>query len=54
MLIAQTASDLKEVRVATSAYGMHLFGKVLIPESEKYVNYSVLTDLWQRMCADWH
>jgi len=29
-----SANDLKEVRVATSAYGMHLFGKVLLPESD--------------------
>lgn len=27
-----TADDLKEVRVGTSAYGLHLFGKVLLPE----------------------
>jgi len=30
-----SSNDLEEVRVATSAYGMHLFGKVLIPDSEK-------------------
>ena len=30
------ASDLKEVRVATSAYGKHLFGKVLLPDSNSY------------------
>jgi len=29
-----SADDLKEVRIATSAYGMHLLGKVLIPESD--------------------
>ncbi|KAF4630101.1 hypothetical protein G7Y89_g8037 [Cudoniella acicularis] len=29
-----SADDLKEVRIATSAYGMHLFGKVLLPESD--------------------
>ncbi|RDL42132.1 Uncharacterized protein BP5553_02111 [Venustampulla echinocandica] len=27
-------SDLKEVRLATSAYGKHLFGKVLLPDSQ--------------------
>ncbi|KAL3420711.1 hypothetical protein PVAG01_07156 [Phlyctema vagabunda] len=27
-----TADDLKEVRVATSAYGLHLFGKVELAE----------------------
>ncbi|RDW66232.1 hypothetical protein BP5796_08008 [Coleophoma crateriformis] len=32
-----SSSDLKEVRIATSAYGMHLFGKVLLPKSsDKY------------------
>jgi hypothetical protein len=35
----EPAHDLKEVRIATSAYGIHLFGKVLIPAaSEKYVS----------------
>jgi len=29
-----SADDLKEVRLASSAYGMHLFGKVLLPESD--------------------
>lgn len=29
-----SSDDLKEVRVGTSAYGMHLFGKVLLPESD--------------------
>ncbi|TVY75568.1 hypothetical protein LSUE1_G004616 [Lachnellula suecica] len=29
-----SSDDLKEVRVATSAYGLHLFGKVLIPDSD--------------------
>lgn len=29
-----SSDDLKEVRIATSAYGMHLFGKVLIPDSD--------------------
>ncbi|KAG9239479.1 hypothetical protein BJ875DRAFT_448192 [Amylocarpus encephaloides] len=29
-----SSDDLKEVRVATSAYGVHLFGKVLLPDSE--------------------
>lgn len=32
----KTASDLKEVRVATSAYGKHLFGKVNLPDSTSY------------------
>jgi len=34
-----SADDLKEVRIATSAYGMHLFGKVLIPESDPSHSY---------------
>jgi len=29
-----SSDDLKEVRIATSAYGKHLFGKVLIPDSD--------------------
>jgi len=29
-----SAEDLVLVRVATSAYGLHLFGKVLLPDSE--------------------
>jgi len=29
-----SSDDLKEVRIAQSAYGMHLFGKVLLPESD--------------------
>ncbi|TVY43178.1 hypothetical protein LSUB1_G001102 [Lachnellula subtilissima] len=29
-----TADDLKEVRVATAAYGKHILGKVLIPDSD--------------------
>jgi len=28
-----SSEDLKSVRIATSAYGFHLFGKVLLPES---------------------
>lgn len=28
-----SSKDLKEVRIATSAYGMHLFGKVLLQEA---------------------
>lgn len=28
------ADDLKEVRVAQSAYGLHLLGKVLLPDSD--------------------
>ncbi|CAG8955971.1 hypothetical protein HYFRA_00008826 [Hymenoscyphus fraxineus] len=34
-----SSSDLKEVRVATSAYGLHLFGKVLLPESDNQASY---------------
>lgn len=33
-LTSFSADDLKEVRIATSAYGMHLLGKVLLPDSE--------------------
>ncbi|KAH6678149.1 hypothetical protein B0J14DRAFT_316129 [Halenospora varia] len=33
-LTSFSADDLKEVRIATSAYGLHLFGKVLLPESD--------------------
>jgi len=29
-----SSDDLKEVRIATSAYGKHLLGKVLIPDSD--------------------
>jgi len=29
-----SSDDLKEVRVATTAYGKHIFGKVLIPDSD--------------------
>ncbi|KAM3065138.1 hypothetical protein ACMFMG_006102 [Clarireedia jacksonii] len=29
-----SSADLKSVRIATSAYGLHLFGKVLLPESD--------------------
>lgn len=29
-----SSDDLKIVRIAKSAYGMHLFGKVLIPDSD--------------------
>ncbi|KAH8784076.1 hypothetical protein BGZ57DRAFT_884674 [Hyaloscypha finlandica] len=29
-----SADDLKEVRVAESAYGIHIFGKVLLPDSD--------------------
>ncbi|KAI9050749.1 hypothetical protein LZ554_004868 [Drepanopeziza brunnea f. sp. 'monogermtubi'] len=29
-----SSDDLKEVRIATSAYGLHLFGKVLLPECD--------------------
>jgi len=34
-----SADDLKEVRVAISAYGMHLFGKVLLPDSDLLHSY---------------
>ncbi|CAG8977920.1 hypothetical protein HYALB_00001800 [Hymenoscyphus albidus] len=37
--ILPRTSDLKEVRVATSAYGLHLFGKVLLPESDNQASY---------------
>ncbi|KAF7853136.1 uncharacterized protein EAF02_012079 [Botrytis sinoallii] len=33
-LTSFTSSSLTSVRVATSAYGLHLLGKVLIPETE--------------------
>jgi len=38
-LLTRAADDLKEVRVATSAYGLHLFGKVLIPDSDPSHSY---------------
>jgi hypothetical protein len=34
MTNSNPADDLKEVRLATSAYGMHLLGKVLLPDSD--------------------
>jgi len=34
-----TSDDLEEVRLATSAYGLHLIGKVLIPESDSSHSY---------------
>jgi len=34
-----SSDDLKEVRIATSAYGYHLFGKVLIPDSDRSHSY---------------
>ncbi|CAL3963596.1 unnamed protein product [Diplocarpon coronariae] len=34
-----SSDDLKEVRVASSAYGLHLFGKVLLPESDPSHSY---------------
>lgn len=33
------AKDLVLVRVATSAYGLHLFGKVKLPESQGKANF---------------
>jgi hypothetical protein len=39
-----SSKDLKEVRVATSAYGIHLFGKVHLPESDgKYIMFRAFT-----------
>ncbi|OAL52425.1 hypothetical protein IQ07DRAFT_585614 [Pyrenochaeta sp. DS3sAY3a] len=41
-LIAFTASDLESVRVAVSAYGLHLFAKVKIPASDNaYIHIRV-------------
>jgi hypothetical protein len=34
MANSNLADDLKEVRLATSAYGIHLLGKVLLPDSD--------------------
>jgi len=34
-----SANDLKEVRIATSAYGKHLFGKVLLPDSKPHAYF---------------
>jgi len=35
-----SSDDLMEVRIAQSAYGMHLFGKVLLPESNNaYIHF---------------
>lgn len=34
-----SSDDLKEVRIATSAYGMHLLGKVLLPDSDPNHSY---------------
>jgi len=34
-----SSDDLVEVRLATSAYGKHLFGKVLLPESDPTHSY---------------
>jgi len=34
-----SSDDLKEVRIASSAYGMHLFGKVLLPDSDPSHSY---------------
>jgi len=31
-----SADDLVQVRLATSAYGLHLFGKVLLPDSDAH------------------
>jgi hypothetical protein len=34
MANSNLADDLKEVRIATSAYGIHLLGKVLLRDSD--------------------
>jgi hypothetical protein len=34
-----TAENLEEVRIATSAYGLHLLGKVLLPDSDPMHSY---------------
>jgi hypothetical protein len=34
-----SADDLEEVRLGTSAYGLHLLGKVLIPDSDPSHSY---------------
>ncbi|KAF8858147.1 hypothetical protein BDZ45DRAFT_674277 [Acephala macrosclerotiorum] len=34
-----SSDDLKEVRIGSSAYGMHLFGKVLLPDSDPEHSY---------------
>ena len=39
MANSNLADDLEEVRLATSAYGVHLFGKVLLPDSDPSHSY---------------